>query len=1363
VLNSIIRFFLDNKLIALLLLILILAWGLITTPFGWNLPLPSDPVAVDAIPDIGENQQIVFTEWPGRSPQDIDDQVSYPLSTALLGIPGVRTVRSTSMFGFSSIYVIFEEQIDFYWSRARIIEKLNSLPSGLLPDGVQPALGPDATALGQIFWYTLEGRDAQGNPAGGWDPHELRSIQDFLVKYSLSAAAGVAEVASIGGYVMEYQVDVDPDALLRYDLGIQDVARAVRESNLDAGARTIELNRVEYMIRGLGFIRSVEDLKLAVITTRNNTPVRVGDVARVQLGPAQRRGMLDKTGAEAVGGVVVAQYGSNPMQVIENVKARIDEIAPGLPVRTLEDGRESRVTIVPFYDRSELIRETLGTLQEALTLQVLITIIVIIAMVMHLRTSLLISGLLPVAVLMVFIAMRYTGVEANIVALSGIAIAIGTMVDMGIILTENMLRHLREASPQESRRDVIFRAATEVSSAVLTAVSTTIVSFLPVFFMEAAEGKLFRPLAFTKTFALIAAILVTLLLLPPFAHWLFTRKLSGRWTRLAWNTALVLAGFVAGFLLSWVAALVLITIGVGNLFLLLEADQTEPSDSNRTDTPDLSSEVNPALDQGQTSHPDSGSGATSFLPGDLTTVDLVQWIQNAAVVLGVAWLLGLNWMPLGPENSQFVNFFFVLMLIALVIGAFLVFIHFYETMLAWCLNHKALFLTLPALILMLGLLNWQGFGSTFGWVARGFDQVGVNIRPTTLYSHLYHRYPGMGKEFMPALDEGSFLLMPTTMPHAGTEEIIAQLRLMDMRVASIPEVQTVVGKIGRAESALDPAPLNMFENVILYKSEYKTDENGRRIRYQTDRDGVFQRDEHGELIPDRRGRYYRQWRDHIRTPDDIWQEIAEAALIPGVTSAPKLQPIETRLVMLQTGMRAPMGVKVSGPDLQSIQDFALEVESLLREVPGVKSQAVFADRIVGKPYLEVHWDREALARFGLSIAMVQEVFEASVGGMQVTTTVEGRERYPVRVRYARELRDNLSALERLRVRTMNGEQVTLGQLARFEYVQGPLEIRSEDTFLISYVLFDRDTGVAELTAVDRARDALRTAIDRGELIVPDGVSYTFTGTFENQVRAERRLAFLIPLVLISIFMMLYLQFRSTATTFMIFSGIAVAWAGGFIMLGLYAQPWFLDFSMFGVSMQGLFQVGTVNLSVAVWVGFIALFGIAVDDGVVMATYLDQTTNRLRRNGFRPDESGLKQRAQQQIPAAGSPDRGSETGIESGADYVARQEGIPGAGSAERATESWSDLRARIHQAVILAGSRRIRPCLMTSATTILALMPILTSTGRGADIMIPMAIPAFGGMTIQLITLFVVPVLYAWREEIRHKRLMNTTQTETLV
>lgn len=1255
-LNNTIRFFLENKLISVLLLVLLVVWGLVTTPFNWNLPLPSDPVNVDAIPDIGENQQIVFTEWPGRSPQDIDDQIGYPLTTTLLGIPGVRTIRSTSMFGFSSIYVIFEDNVEFYWSRTRIIEKLNSLPPGLLPDDARPALGPDATALGQIFWYTLEGRDPHGNPAGGWDLHELRTIQDFYVKYGLAASDGVSEVASIGGYVQEYQVDVNPDLLLRYNIGLDEVVNAVRESNLDVGARTIEMNRVEYIVRGLGFIKSISDLEEAVVSVRNNIPIRVKDLALVSLGPAQRRGALDKTGAEAVGGVVVARYGANPMQVIENVKAKMVELSPGLPSKTLDDGTISQVTIVPFYDRSTLIRETLGTLQEAITLQILITIIVIMVMVMHLRTSMLISALLPISVLMVFIAMRHIGVDANIVALAGIAIAIGTMVDMGIILTENMLRHLEDAHPDESRLEIIYRAASEVSSAVLTAVMTTIVSFLPVFFMEAAEGKLFRPLAYTKTFALISAIIVTLLFIPPFAHWLFTRKVGGKTGSLIWNSVLLVLAVISLLVFHWIPSLLLLIFGVGNLWMLFKGDAEK---------------------------------------------NIIQFVQNGVTIFAVAWVLTSYWVPLGAATSLFLNLVFVFLIIAIVLGVFRYFILLYPTILRWCLRNKWKFLSLPAILLLFGWLNWQGFERTFGWSARAFDKIDVNIRTTSLYSSLYYTFPGIGKEFMPSLDEGSFLLMPTTMPHAGMEEIVDQVRKMDMSVASIPEVETVVGKIGRAESALDPAPTSMFENLILYKSEYMLDENGNRMRFKVDREGEFLRDDSGELIPDRRGRYFRQWRDEIRTPDDIWNEIVTAANIPGTTSAPKLQPIETRLVMLQTGMRAPMGVKVSGPDLLSIQNFGFEVEQILRDVPGVKSEAVFADRIVGKPYLEVEWNREALARFGISIMQAQETLSVAVGGMTITTTVEGRERYPVRVRYPRELRSDPDAIGKVLLPSRSGAQIPLSQLASLHYVAGPMEIKSEDTFLISYVLFDRMSNVAEITAVDNAREALIAAISRGDLVVPSGVSYSFVGTFENQIRAEKRLGFLIPIVLVSIFLMLYLQFRSTATTAMILTGIAVAWAGGFVMLGLYAQPWFMDFSFFGTNMRDLFQMGTVNLSVAVWVGFIALFGIAVDDGVVMATYLDQS--------------------------------------------IAHKEN-----KVDKITEV-----NQIREAVITAGMRRIRPCLMTSATTILALLPILTSTGRGADIMIPMAIPAFGGMSFQLITLFIVPVLYSMNEEYNLKKSLQ--------
>ncbi|MFH5885184.1 efflux RND transporter permease subunit [Halalkalibaculum sp. DA3122] len=1250
-LDKTIRFFLENKLVAVLLLLGFVAWGLATAPFSWDLQsLPRDPVAVDAIPNLGENQQIIYTRWPGRSPQDVEDQITYPLTTQLLNVPGVRSVRSNSIMGMSSIYVIFEEDIDFYWSRSRILEKLNSLPSGTLPSGVQPSLGPDATALGQIFWYTLEGRDAEGNPTGGWDLQELRSIQDFYVGYGLSSAGGVSEVAPIGGHVKEYQVDVDPEAMQVHGITMNDIFQAVKNSNAEVGARTMELNNVEYFVRGLGYIENLEDIEQAVVASRDNVPLRIGDVAHVSTGPALRRGVLDKGGAEAVGGVVVARYGENPMQVIENVKAKIEEISPGLPTKTLDDGTESKVTIVPFYDRAELINETLGTLEEALNLEILITIIVVVVMVLNLRSSVLISGMLPLAVLMTFIAMKLGNVDANIVALSGIAIAIGTIVDVGVILSENMLRHIEEADETDKAGllEIIFRATSEVASAVLTAIATTIVSFLPVFTMIAAEGKLFRPLAYTKTFALVASIIIAITLIPPFAHWFFSIRIRRKLVKLLWNGALVLGGGVLLFTGPGWAATALVGFGLINGLPLL------------------------------VDHP-----ATRYR----------EMANNGLVVVIVSFLLARYWLPLGPSVAFFWNYIFVGLLLFLILGSFYLVVKYYADMLGWFLRHKALFLSVPTALVVLSLVIWLGFSSVFGFVAKSFDSVGLDIRTTQVWSAADETFPGLGEEFMPPLDEGSFLLMPTTMPHASIEQAREYMQLIDMRVSSIPEVEHVVGKLGRTESALDPAPTSMFENVITYKSEYKTDANGRRTRYKVDDEGAFVRNENGNLVPDTDGQYYRQWRDHIESPDDIWDEIVSATRIPGLTSAPKLQPIETRQIMLQSGMRAPMGIKVKGSDLQTIEDFGMELEEHLKNVPGVKPASVFADRIVGKPYLEIDVDREEIARYGLSMQQVQQYIEVALGGVGLTNTVEGRERYSVRVRYARERRDEPSDLENMLVPSSGGGQIPLGQLAEITYRQGPQAIKSEDTFLIGYVIFDRMDGFAEVEVVENAQAHLHDQIEQGNLAVPSGISYEFAGSYENQVRAEKRLSVILPIALLVIFLIMYFQFRSVPTTSMIFSSIFVAWAGGFILIWLYGQPWFMDFHLFGESMRDLFQLGTVNLSIAVWVGFIALFGIAADGGVVMATYLDQLFDRNRPTTL------------QQI----------------------------------RAT-------------VIRAGQRRIRPTLMTTATTILALIPVLTSTGRGSDIMVPMAIPSVGGMLLQVVTLFVVPVLYAIYKEWKWKR-----------
>ena len=1265
-LNKIIRFFLENKLVTVLLLTGLVAWGIVTSPFGWDTGiLPSDPVPVDAIPDIGENQQIVFTEWMGRSPQDIEDQISYPLTTSLLGIPGVKSIRSSSIFGFSSIYIIFDENIEFYWSRSRILEKLNSLPAGLLPEGVQPALGPDATALGQVFWYTIEGRDKDGNPTGGWDLHEIRTVQDFYVKYGLNSAEDVSEVASIGGFVQEYQVDVNPDALKAYNIPLHKVMMAVRNSNRDIGAKTIEINQAEYLVRGLGYIKSVEDLEKAVVAVNDNVPVRIADIGVVTLGPSTRRGALDKDGAEVVGGVVVARYGSNPLHVINNVKDKIAEIAPGLPKKVLPDGTESQLTIVPFYDRTQLIYETLGTLEEALSLQILITILVIIVMIYNLRASLLISSLLPIAVLMVFISMRYAGVDANIVALSGIAIAIGTMVDLGIILSENIVKHIDEAPPGQKLLETVYKGASEVATAILTAVSTTIVSFIPVFTMQAAEGKLFGPLAFTKTFALVAALIVALFILPAFAHWFFgariKNKVIAKWANLA-LTVIGLVALIAGY--YWGGAL-LFLFGI------------------------------------------SGFLKAFFYHEEQNLSNGVKWLLNHSGLviagLGVIWLLANYWMPLGASKSIFLNVIFVALLLGLILGFFSVLEYFYKPILRWCLNHKAVFLAIPAVLILWGAAIWLGFNTIFGFAAKGFDKLGLNIRTTSVWSELTHTFPGTGKEFMPSLDEGSFLLMPTSMPHSGLEynqKVVAQL---DMLLTNIPEVELTVGKLGRVESALDPAPISMFENVINYKPEYMLNERGHRVRYKTDKDDRFiltsgdtltneEALEQGvtreQLIPDRWGNYYRNWRSHIESPDDIWNEIVRVTRIPGVTSAPKLQPIETRLVMLQTGMRAPMGIKVYGPDLQTIEDFGMKLEGILKEVPSVKGEAAFADRIVGKPYLHLNIDREKIARFGLNVEDVQQTIETAVGGMKITSTVEGRERFPVRVRYPRELRDDPEMLEKILIPTPTGAQIPLGQLVELEYVRGPQMIRSEETFLTGYVLFDKKDGFAEVTVVDDARKAIQAKIDSGELTVPAGISYKFSGSYENQVRAEKRLSIIVPVVLIIVFLILYFQFKSVSTSLMIFTGIAMAFSGGFIMLWLYGQTWFADFSVLGANLRDLFQMGTVNLSVAVWVGFIALFGLATDDGVVMGTYLDQSFARNK-------------------------------------------------------TDNLKGVRA----AVVEAGQRRIKPAVMTSATTIIALLPVLTSTGKGSDIMVPMAIPSFGGMIVAAITYFIVPTLYALREE----------------
>ncbi len=1288
--NHLIHFCLHQKLIVFLLLAFFIGWGVRVAPFDWDTGnYPRDPVSVDAIPDLGDNQQIIFTEWPGRSPQDIEDQITYPLTVALLGVPGVKEVRSFSMFGASYVYLIFEEDIEFYWSRSRILEKLNSLPTGLLPPEATPSLGPDATGLGQVFWYVLEGRDPDGKPVGGWDLDELRATQDWQIRYSLLSAEGVAEVASIGGFQRQYQVDVDPEKLRAQNVTLAQVVNAVRKSNQEIGARNLAVNGVEYFLRGTGYIENVSDIEKAVVTVRDNTPILVSDIAEVELGPALRRGALDVNGADAVGGVVVARYGANPLEAIRNTKKQIAALENALPVKAVIDWREtdnqtvstfaeendianpldpssaeawltytkttdrrawpdwlttSKVTIVPFYDRSGLIGETLNTLDEALYQQVLVTIIVVVVMVLHLRTSILISAMLPLAVLITFITMKLVGVDANIVALSGIAIAIGTVVDVGIVLTENILKHLDEAPEDEPRSAVIYNAVTEVASAVTTSVATTVVSFLPVFTMSGEAGRLFRPLAFTKSFALIASIIVALTIIPPVAHILF--GVLPAWVksrRILTVTLLAIAGAISFTFSVW----------LGLALILLAAGLLTPV----------------------------------FVSGKPLRIAI--FAMNFIVALGIGWLLTIDWMPLGLDRPTFSNLLFVILVIGGLLALFRLFEVTYGGILKWCLNHKALFLSAPLLLLITALCIWLGFPKIFSFLPKTF---GDGITETRLWKDGAEKFPGLGREFRPALDEGSFLYMPTVAPHASIEEAREALRITDAAIHAIPEVSQVVGKIGRAETPLDPAPISMMETVVNYVSEYKTDAKGRVVRFRTDEKDNFIYDKSGELIEDSDGKPFRQWRPQIKSPADIWAEIDKATRIPGITGAPKLQPIETRLVMLRTGMRAPMGLKIKGRTLEEIETFGLEVERHLRSgnIPGLSAGTVNADRIVGKPYLEIVPDRAAASRYGLNIADVHETIQTAIGGRMVTTTIEGRERFMVQVRFTREDRDTLEALQNVLIDTMEGAKVPLSQLAEIRYVRGPQMIKAEDTFLTGYVTFGSEPGFAEVDVVQAARDYLEKMEATGELKRPEGVRYDFAGNYEAALEFSRTLAIMLPLCLGVIFVLLYFDSKSVTTTFIVFTGVAVAWAGGFLMLWLYGRPGFLDFELFGHNIAELFNVRTVNLSTAVWVGFLALFGIATDDGVVISTYLRQKFEELKPTSI-----------------------------------------------------------AEIRQATLEAGLRRVRPCLMTTATTLLALLPVLTSTGRGSDLMVPMAVPIFGGMFIELMTMFVVPVLYCMTKEFR--------------
>ena len=1028
--NRMIEFSLKNRWLVLAVYTALACWGywaLLHTP-------------IDAIPDLSENQVIVFTDWVGRSPQEVEDQITYPLTVNLQGLPNVRTVRSASAFGFSMVNVIFEDSVDIYFARTRVLERI-SLAGSFLPAGVTPMMGPDATGVGQVFWYTVE---------GPYDSGTLHSLQDWFIKYQLNSVPGVAEVASVGGFVKQYQIDLDPMKLRAYNIPLKQIVAAVQSSNNNVGAKVMEVSSTEEMVRGIGLIRGLKDIEDISLGAYNGTPVTVGNVASVQLGPEFRRGVLDKDGKEAVGGVVVIRYGANAREVIAAIKQKIDELQPGLP---------AGVHIVPFYDRGVLIDHAVDTLRHALIEEIILVTLAHILFLWHFRSILVVTIPLPLAVLGAFLFMKGAGISSNIMSLGGIAIAIGVLVDAGIVMTENVIRQAEQYEQEHGNyrdhiREITLNAARLVGRPISFAMVIIILAFVPVFALTGMEGKMFHPLAFTKTFAMVCSTILAVTLVPVLCTFLIRGKL------------------------------------------------------HREDE-------NP----------------------------LMRMLRSI-----------------------------------------------YRPTLSWALRHRLLTLT-AALALFVAAL----------------------YTATTI-----------GSEFMPPLDEETALFMPITDPRISLTSATEILRQQDAIIAADPQVAMVVGKVGRAETSTDPAPVNMSETTITFKPKA-------------------------------------QWPKGL-TKDAILARLDEKLQIPGVTNI-WTQPIRNRIDMLSTGIRTQIGIKVFGPDLRVIEQKSDEIKEVVRQIPGATD--LYAERTTGAPYLEMTVDRPAADRYGLNVGDVEDVIETAIGGKNLTTTIEGRQRFPVRVRYARDYRENPQQLGDVLVAGSNGAQVPLNEVVKIKSVMGPSMISSENGLLRGAVLLNvrgRDVG----SFVDQARRAVAQQVK-----MPSGYYVEWSGQYENEITARKRLEMVIPIVLLVIFALLYRTYGSAKEAAHVLLAVPFALTGG----------------VFLVKLLGL------NFSVAVWVGFIALFGTAVQTGVVMVIYLEEA--------------------------------------------VARRIAVDG-----------HLTRDGLHAAVMEGALLRLRPKVMTVATVVAGLLPLMWSTRTGAEFMRPLAAPVLGGMLSSLAhVLIVTPVIFIWLRE----------------
>jgi Cu(I)/Ag(I) efflux system membrane protein CusA/SilA len=988
---------------------------------------------LDAIPDLSDVQVIIYTEYPGQGPQIVEDQVTYPLTTQMLAVPYAKVVRGYSFFGFSFVYIIFEDGTDMYWARSRVLEYLNYV-SNRLPRGVTPTLGPDATGVGWAFMYALK--------SDRHDLSQLRTIQDWYLKYELTSVPGVSEVASVGGFVRQYQILVDPNKLRSYDIPISRIRTAVQRSNNDVGGRLLELSEKEFMIRGLGYIKSLDDIrKIALGVDRNGTPILLRDIATVQYGPELRRGIAEWNGeGETVGGIVVVRYGANAYRVIQDVKAKLAELKKGLP---------AGVQIKIAYDRSNLIRRAVDTLESKLLEESLVVALVCIIFLLHFRSALVAIITLPVAVLISFIVMHYQGINANIMSLGGIAIAIGAMVDAAIIMIENAHKHIEHDGGKRPHWQIIKDAAVEVGPALFYSLLVITVSFMPVFTLEEQEGRLFKPLAFTKTYSMGAAALLSITLVP------------------------VLMGyFVRGRIL-----------------------------------PEHRNPLNRLL----------------------------------------------NWV--------------------------------YHPLLEFVLRFKWFLLALALAVVAVTIIPFQRLGS----------------------------------EFMPPLYEGDLLYMPTTLPGVSITTARQLLQQTDKIIKKFPEVESVFGKIGRAETATDPAPLSMIETTIVLKPES-------------------------------------QWRKGM-TVDQLTDELNEAVQVPGVTNAWTM-PIKTRIDMLSTGIKTPVGIKISGPNLQVLQNLGEKIEGVVHNIPGTLS--VYAERVMGGNYLDFRIDRDAIARYGLTVGDVQDVIQTAIGGMNITTTVEGLERYPVNLRYNRELRDNVDALRQVLVPTPAGQQIPLGELAELHFVLGPPSIKSENSRPNAWIYVDLK-GIDVGTYVERAKKIVEEQVK-----IPAGYNITWSGQYEYMLRARARLMFVIPLTIVIIFVIIFLNTKSFIKTAIVFMAVPFSLVGAIWLIYLLGY----------------------NMSVAVWVGIIALAGLDAETGVVMLLYLDVAYEAFKKKGVLNNRNDL-------------------------ADSI-------------------------YHGAV-----KRVRPKVMTICVIIAGLLPILWSHGTGADVMKRIATPMVGGVvTSGVMELLIYPIIY---------------------